>query len=234
MKSKLLIYILIISIGISIASTNAQMTTNMLFNYSNELFAGYYAVYPRDILHSDTIIRVDLNASVPISFGICDENKMDNWQQHGGSEPYWYVLQNDVTIDTISVNVNRGTYDFVLINYGSINCAYNITVYESYDTSSSFGNNIYTIIGIVIAIFVIIGITAFIRSRRRRVEPTHYQTQAQIHQTFTPQQPTEYKPLTDEQTVFNTKPKGLQVCPNCGADEEISTQFCTNCGSKLK
>ncbi|MCG3226597.1 MAG: zinc ribbon domain-containing protein [Candidatus Heimdallarchaeota archaeon] len=234
MKSKTLIYIILISIGVSIVFANAQITTSMLFSDSDSLSSGYWVRYQYEVSQSDTTVRVDLDSSEPIDFGICDKDEMEDWQD-GGSEPSWYVYRTNVTLNTISVTVNRGTYDFVLINWGASTSYYDITTYESYDPSSSFGNNIYTIIGIGIAIFVIIGIAAFVRSRRRREAPVQYQTQAtQVgpYQPFT-QQPSEYQPPTSEQTVFEAKPKGLQICPNCGADEEISAKFCTNCGGKL-
>jgi len=235
MKSKALIYIIFISIGVSIVFTNAQVTTNTLFSDSDSLSGGYWVRYQYEVSQSDTTIRVDIDSSEPIDFGICDKDEMEDWQD-GGSEPSWYVYRTNVTLNTISVTVNRGTYDFVLINWGASTSYYDITAYESYDPSSSFGNNIYTIIGIGIVIFVIIGIIVFVRSRRRRAAaPVQYQTQtAQVgpYQPLT-QQPSEYQPPTSEQTIFEAKPKGLQICPNCGADEEISAKFCTNCGGKL-
>ncbi|NPD87713.1 MAG: zinc ribbon domain-containing protein [Asgard group archaeon] len=231
MKSKTLIYIVLINIGLLIVFADAQVTTSMLFNDNDSLAGSYWVRYQYEISHSDTTISVDINSSEPIDFGICDKDEMEDWQ-NGESEPSWYVYRTNVTLNTITVTVNRGTYDFVLINWGVSISYYEITTYESYDPSFSFGNKLYSIIGIGITIFVVIGIIAFVRSKRRRRTPVQYQTQVGSYQPFT-QQPSEYQPPSSEQTVFEAKPKGLQICPNCGADEEISAAFCTNCGGKL-
>ncbi|MCG3221676.1 MAG: zinc ribbon domain-containing protein [Candidatus Heimdallarchaeota archaeon] len=235
MKSKALIYIILVSIGASIVFANAQVTTNTLFSDSDSLSGGYWIRYQYEVEHTDTTIRVDLDSSEPIDFGICDKDEMEDWQ-NGGSEPSWHVYRTNVTLNTITVTVNKGTYDFVLINWGISISYYDITVYESYDPSStSFGDKMYIFIGIGVAVIAVIVIAAFVRSRRRREAPVQYQTQTtQVgpYQPFT-QQTSEYQPPASEQTIFEAKPKGLQTCPNCGADEEISAKFCTNCGGKL-
>ncbi len=233
MKSKQLICIVFISLGILIFSVNAQVTTELLFSDTDTLDGGYWVRYQYEVSNSDTSIRVDMDSSEPLDFGICDGDEMEDWQ-NGGSEPSWHLYRTNVTLNTITALLNRGTYDFVLINWGVSTSSYDIIVYESFDPSSGFGNNIYTIIGIGIAIFAIIGIIAFVRSRRRRdaPAPVHYQTQVEPYQAYT-QQPSQYQSPSTDQTLFESQPKGMQICPNCGADEDMTTKFCTNCGSKL-
>ena len=113
MKNKLLISVIFISLGLLISSVNAQVTTDLLFNDTDTLAGGYYVRYQYDVDNSDSSIRVDIDASQPIDFGICDGGDMEDWQ-NGGSEPSWYVYRTNVTLNTITTLLNRGTYDFVL------------------------------------------------------------------------------------------------------------------------
>lgn len=234
MRKRLLFYIVFISLGLLVTSVNAQVTTDLLFSDTDTLAGGYYVRYQYDIDYSDSSIRIDIDASEPLDFGICNGGEMEDWQ-NGGSEPSWYVYRTNVTLNTITSVLDRGTYDFVLINWGSLTSSYDITVYASYDPSSNFfSNNITTIIIVIVAVFAAIGITALMRSRRRKAAPPiQYQTQTQPYQSYT-QQPTQYQPPSTDQTMFESKPKGMQICPNCGADEDMTTKFCTNCGTKLQ
>ena len=234
MNSKIFFYLILLGFGASILLTNAQVTTNLLFSDSDVLEAEYLVYYTVEIDQSDTTLRAQLSSTLIVDFVLYED---DEWEYYldGGSNPSYLIYHTDVTIDTLTTTLDRGTYYLVIINWGSEDCTYDITVNEIYDTSFSFGDNMYILIGIGVAVFALIGIIAFARSRRQRAAPVHYQSQAPDVSQYQPivQQPSEYLPPATEQSVFDARPKGLQICPNCGADEDITTKFCTNCGSKL-
>jgi hypothetical protein len=233
MKSKISFYIFIIFIGTSVILVGAQVTTNTLIDDSDVVDSGFLVYYQFEIDHSDTTLSAFLTANVTVDFVLYED---DEWEDYldGGSNPSWLVYHTDITSDTITTTLDKGIYYIVIINWGVSDCSYGLIINVSYDTSINFGDNLYIIIGIIVVLFIIIGGTAFARSRRRREAPVQYQTQTPDFGQYQPIEPaSEYTPPSTEQPIFEAKSKGMQICPNCGADEDATTKFCTNCGSKL-
>jgi len=253
MKVRKIVFITVVCLSFAILTANADTTTDLLFNDSDTLSPGYYVRYQDSISHSSTTVRVEIDANGPLDFGICNADEMEEWND-GGPEPTWYVYRQDVSVSTINVVLNSRSYDFVLMNFGSFTVSYDIDVYETYELSPTtgsptgdIGDYVYGLIGFGIILAIGIGVFAVIRSRRRR-QQAPYQPPPEPYQPYSQQsyqQPSQYPPSYSQfqgpsqtepssQPITDSSPKGLQVCLNCGNNEDANTKFCTNCGSKLE
>ena len=238
MKVKTIVFLLIVSFSYSILA-NAETTTTDLFSDSDTLPSGYFVLYTKTISQSSTTVRVTVTSSDNVDVAICGGGDFEEWND-GGSEPYWHAYSSDVTSTTITEILSKGSYDFVIINFGLSTVSYTISATQSYEEGGSGlepGDWIYGLIGLGV-LAIIIGAIVFRRRRRQQMqpEPGYYQQQ-QPYQTYQPQR--SYEPQQTYQTAeqppyaFSQTPQGLKVCPNCGFNEVLDAKFCTSCGSKL-
>lgn len=230
--------LLVIGFFILLAYSNttlAQTETETIISDTDTLDGGYFVRYREDISYYDTNVTVILNSSEPIEFGACDEGDLETWND-GGDYPVWYYNAEDVLTRTMKFILDKGTYDFALLNWGVNAANYSITVIIEYDPSNTGGGS--TIWYVIIAVIVIgglIGIFLFMRSRRSKTQQPYSQPSTyDSTQIYTPyQSPTYEQPSYTTQAPATIKPIGTIVCQNCGADMENDAKFCTNCGSQI-
>ncbi len=228
-KKLLFIGFLILLAYSSTALTQAD--TETLFTDTDTLEGGYYVRYREDISYYDTSLTVVLNSNEPIEFGVCDEGALEEWND-GGDDPVWYYKSEDVLTRTMTFILDKGTYDFCLVNWGIHTASYTITVTITYDPANTGSGNAkwYIIIGIV-GMGGLIGIFMFMRSRKSKTQQYSQTSQQDSRQIYTPYQSSTYE--QPSQAPPSLKPMGTKVCQNCGADMKNNTVYCTNCGSRI-
>jgi len=212
-----------------------QADTETIISDADTLSSGYYVLYRRDISYYDTNVTVVINSNEPLEFGVCDEGDLEDWND-GGDYPVWYYNGEDVLVISMTFVLNKGTYDFCLLNWDVNIASYSINVIITFDPSNTGGGS--TMWYVIIAIIVIgglIGISLFKRSRRRKAQQPYSQPSTyDSTNIYTPyQSPTYEKSSYATQKPATIATMGTKVCQNCGADKKSYDRFCTNCGSKL-
>ena len=154
LRKKLLFIGFIILLAYS-STALAQTETETIITDTDTLDGGYFVRYREDISYDDTSVTVILSSSEPIEFGTCDEGDLETWND-GGSYPVWYYNAEDVLSRTMTVILDKGTYDFCLLNWGVNTASYTIAVTITFDPSNTGGLN--TIWYVVIAVIVIGGL----------------------------------------------------------------------------
>lgn len=199
----------------------AQTETETIITDTDTLNGGYFVRYREDISYDDTSVTVILSSSEPIEFGTCDEGDLE----------VWYYNAEDVLTRTMTFILDKGTYDFCLLNWGVNTASYTISVTITFDPSNTGSLN--TIWYVVIAFVIVgglIGIFLFMRSRRNKTQQPYSQPSTyDSTKIYTPYQPPSYT----TQAPAAITPIGTKVCQNCGADMENDVRFCTNCGSQI-
>lgn len=234
LRKKLLVIGFFILLAYS-STALAQTETETIITDTDTLNSGYFVRYREDISYDDTSVTVILSSSEPIEFGTCDEGDLEAWND-GGNYPVWYYNAEDVLSRTMTFILDKGTYDFCLLNWGVNAASYTIAVTITFDPSNTGGlNTIWYVIIAVIVIGGLIGIFLFMRSRRSKAQQPYSQPSTyDSTQIYTP-----YQSPTYEQSSYTTQapaiitPLGAKVCQNCGADMESDAKFCTNCGSQI-
>ncbi len=208
----------------------AQTETETIITDTDTLNGGYFVRYREDISYDDTSVTVILSSSEPIEFGTCDDGDLEDWNE-GGAYPVWYYNVENVLTRTMTFILDKGTYDFCLLNWGVNSTSYTISVTIAFDPSHTSGlNTIWFVIIAVVVIGGLIGIFLFIRSRRSKTQQPHSQPSTyDSRQIYTPYQ----SPSYPTQAPATITPMGTIVCQNCGADMESDVKFCTNCGSQI-
>ncbi|MBY9002181.1 MAG: zinc ribbon domain-containing protein [Candidatus Heimdallarchaeota archaeon] len=203
----------------------AQTETEILFTDADTLEGGYYVRYRMDISYNDVSVNVNINSSEPVDFGVCNEGGLEE-----GSDLVWYYHVENVTLKSMTFILDKGTFDFGLLNWGVDTASYSITVEITFDPTNtgSSGSWIWYIIIGAIVVGGIVGIFLFSRSRRAKTSQSYAQPQ-----TYIPSQVHTYQPTFTTQQPAVITPMGVKVCPNCGGDNEDDARFCTTCGSKI-
>ena len=135
MKVKTIVFLLIVSFSYSILA-NAETTTTDLFSDSDTLPSGYFVLYTKTISQSSTTVRVTVTSSDNVDVAIWGGGDFEEWND-GGSEPYWHAYSSDVTSTTITEILSKGSYDFVIINFGLSTVSYTISATQSYEEGGS-------------------------------------------------------------------------------------------------
>ncbi len=212
-----------------------QADTETIVSDTDTLSSMYFVRYREDISYYDTNVTVVLNSSEPIEFGVCDEGDLEDWND-SGDDLVWYYNVEDALVRTMTFVLDKGTYDFCLLNWGVNTSSYSITITITFDPSNTGGES--TIWYVIIAVIVIgglIGIFLFMRSRRSKTQQPYSQPSTyDSTKVYTPyQSPTFEQSSYAAQKPATIAPMGTKVCQNCGSNEENDAKFCTNCGSQM-
>jgi LPXTG-motif cell wall-anchored protein len=230
-KKLLLIGFFMLLVYSNIALAQIEPETETIVSDNDILNGGYFVLYRRDISCYDTSVTVILSSSEPVEFGVCDDPDLEDWNNDEGPYPEWYYNAEDVLTRTMTFILDKGTYDFCLLNWGVNPASYTISVTITFDPSNTGGlNTIWYVVIAVVIIGGLIGIFLFRRSRRSKTQQPYSQPSTHdSRQIYTPYQPPSYT----TQAPATITPTGTKVCQNCGADMESDVRFCTNCGSQI-